>query len=115
TKSFPSSAGMWFSDPFYELSALEAGCAPLRRPPLSVLFGIAVLAFCISAAIAALPEVFNVWSGRFANTPSSARWRARATLATLHQPIGVVVLLSPMDAITLFFRAIRSYGRRGWT
>eukprot|EP00931_Biecheleriopsis_adriatica_P048348 TRINITY_DN27935_c0_g1_i1.p1 TRINITY_DN27935_c0_g1~~TRINITY_DN27935_c0_g1_i1.p1 ORF type:complete len:5156 (-),score=1260.04 TRINITY_DN27935_c0_g1_i1:82-15549(-) len=83
-----------------ELDAYEAGCAPLHRPPALDLFGAAAISFVIAALLAGLTD-FIPWKLR--DLPQSMQWRARATFASLQQPIGMAYLLPPSEALGIVF------------
>lgn len=82
-----------------ELPAYDAGCAPMKRPAALDLFLVAALSFGVSALCAAATDLIP-WKLR--ELPTAMRWRARATVASLHQPVAVLFLLPPSEALEIF-------------
>ncbi|CAE7837291.1 eryA [Symbiodinium sp. CCMP2592] len=82
-----------------ELPAYDAGCAPMKRPAALDLFLVAALSFGVSVLCAAATDLIP-WKLR--ELPTAMRWRARATVASLHQPVAVLFLLPPSEALEIF-------------
>ncbi|CAE7807052.1 eryA [Symbiodinium sp. CCMP2456] len=76
-----------------------AGCAPMKRPAALELFLVAAVSFVVSALCAAATDLIP-WKLR--ELPMAMRWRARATVASLHQPVAVLFLLPPSEALEIF-------------